>query len=196
MAIVGVRHGLTARGGFNVDIKLDGDWFKLNMLLNSFGPEIMIIARASQRKFAEKYRDRVKTNMRTGGRRFGYKPVSSRYSSYKQKKGGGSTTFIWSKTLHDSVSVLDSSGNRVSVGIPKGIRRPFYPGESKRSNQLTVSEYANILEHGAYSRGVPARPIFSDTFREDMKGKAGLRRSIQRNIIIGMRARGIRINQI
>ena len=54
MAIVGAAHGLRARGGFNVDVKLDGNWVKFNQLIGSMDTTVMLIAAEAQRKFAEK----------------------------------------------------------------------------------------------------------------------------------------------
>ena len=96
--------------------------------------------------------------------------------------------------MANSIEVVDLFGGRVGVGISKeAVRAPYH---EKEGELLTVSEYANILEHGAYSRGVPARPVFSDTFRVDMKGLRGLRSFIQWHLIRDFAAQGIHVNKI
>ena len=189
MAIVGALHGVRARGGFDVDVKLEGNWVKFNQLIGSMDVVAMASAREAQKQFAEKYRDRVKVNIRTGGKRFGYPPHSKKYTYYKGHYGGPAKLLYWDGTMHDSVKVVKLSRGRVGVGIDKdAVREPYH---AKEGPLLTVSEYANILEHGAYSRGVPARPVFADTFREDMKGIAGLKTFIQWHIIRNFGAQGV-----
>jgi len=187
MAIVGAQHGVRARGGFNVDVKLSGNWLRFNQLVGSLDITLMTAAVGAQRKFAEKYRDRVQINIRTGGKRFGYSPHSTKYRTYKSRHGGGTKLLYWSGTMADSVDIVKLRGGRVGVGIPRdAVRAPYH---TKEGDLLTVSEYANILEHGAWP--VPARPVFSDTFRKDMKGLAGLRSFIQWHIIRNFGIQGI-----
>jgi len=98
--------------------------------------------------------------------------------------------------MHDSVQVMDLKGGRVGVGIPKGTHRPNYTDESSKGNQLTVSEYANVLEHGSGSRNIKARPVFSDTYRKDMGGNAGLSKYMSWHIARGFRSVGIKLIKI
>ncbi len=194
MAIQGVQHGLRGRGGFNVDVKLEGDWIRFNTLVNSLGPTIATAAIGAQKKFAEKYRDAVKGNIRTGGKRFGYPGHSPKYKKYKSKHGGGGRLLYWSGAFENAVEVVDFRDGRVGVGIDKeATRAPYHENEKE---VLTISEYANILEHGAYSRGVPARPVFKDTFSQNMKGIRGLQTFIQWHLVRDFGAQGIRLNKI
>lgn len=194
MAIQGVRHGLRTRGSFNVGIKLSGDWIKFNQLVQSMDVKTLSAASLAQQGFAEKYRDRVKTNIRTGGRRFGYKNHSTSYKAYKRRHGGSNRLFYWGGSLHDSVSIVSLPGGRVGVGIPKDARRQPY--HRKEGNLLSVSEYANILEHGAYSRGVVKRPIFSDTFTKDMGGLRKLKSFLTWHIARDLNRKGIKTTRL
>ena len=197
MAIAGALHGLRTRAGYNVEVKLEGDWFRLDQLTSNFGPVVMVIARRAQRSFAIKYKKRVQHHINTGGKRFGYPGHSRKYASYKQVRGGGSRVLYWSGTMHDSVDVMDLPRGRVGVGIPRNIRRPNYPREHQDNNQLTVSEYANILEHGTKGGlGIPARPVFSDTFKKDLKGNRGLKEFMATEIMLDLRARGINVTKL
>ena len=81
MAIQGIIPGIRARGGFNVEIKLTGEWLRLNRILNHINVDIAMAGAASQRKFAEKYRDKVKYHIRTGGKEFGYPGHSPKSST-------------------------------------------------------------------------------------------------------------------
>jgi hypothetical protein len=194
MAIKGAVHGVRTRGSFNVDVKLDGNWVKFNQLVGSLDTTLMTSATMAQLAFAEKYRDRVQTNIRTGGKRFGYPGHSPKYAKYKSRHSGGTRLLYWGGTMADSVEVMELSGGRVGVGIPKeAVREPYH---DKEGDLLTVSEYANILEHGAYSRGIPERPVFSDTCRIDMKGIKGLQSFIQWHIVRNFGAQGVHVNKI
>lgn len=186
--------GLRARGGFNIEVKLVGDWIRLQQLTGSLDVTIMLAATSAQRKFAEKFRDKVKINIRTGGKRFGYEPHSPKYAKYKARHGGGTRLLHWSGSMEDAVKVVRLSGGRVGVGIPKDAVRERYEGE--KGDLLTISEYANILEHGSLSRHIPSRPVFKDTFKQDMKGMKGLRSYIQWQIIRNLNLQGIRVNRI
>ena len=187
------RTGLITRGGFNVEIRLEGDWFRLQALLSDFGPKMMVIANEAQYKFAEKLRDRIKTHIRTGGRRFGYPSHSSAYATYKSRYGAPSRLLYWSGAFHDAVQVRPLRGNRVGVGIPRGVdRNPYRSGE----RMLSISEYANVLEKGAPSRNIPPRPVFSDTFRKDMGGIKAKKLFLQSHIVRRANQMGIRINKM
>lgn len=189
-----VLHGVRARGGFNVGIRLEGDWIKLQQLTGSIDTVVMLSATTGQKKFAEKYRDKVKLNIRTGGKRFGYTPHSSKYAAYKARLGGGTRLLHWSGSFEEAVKVVRLSGRRVGVGIPKDAVRERYEGE--KGNLLTISDYANILERGSLSRHIPKRPVFTDTFKQDMKGVKGLRVYIQWQIIRNLNLMGVRVNRI
>lgn len=195
MAIAGALHGLRTRAGYNVGIKLEGDWVRYEHLMNTFGPAIMALAQQSQKNFAKKYKTRVRHHIRTGGKRFGYPGHSPKYRSYKQRRGGGSRVLYWGGTMYNSVDIMDLPRGRTGVGIPTGIYRPRYPRE--KGDLLSVSEYANILEHG--TRGglhIPARPVFSDTFKKDMKGMKGLKEFMALDIYAKARAQGINITKL
>ena len=195
MAIAGALHGLRTRGGFNVDIKLEGDWVRYDALFNRFGPTMVAIARSAQHSFAEKYKDRVKHHILTGGTRFGYPGHSAKYSSYKSSRGGPSRVLYWSGAMMRAVEIMKLPGGRVGVGIPKGATRNRYPREG--GDLLTISEYANILENGTMGGlHIPARPVFRDTFKQDMKGMKGLRQFMTAEILIQARALGINISRI
>lgn len=194
MAIIGAAHGLRTRGGFNVDVRLDGNWVKFNQLIGSFDTVVMSSAAMAQLAFAEKYRDRVQSNIRTGGKRFGYPGHSPKYIKYKDKHGGGTRLLYWGGTMAESIEVMPLRGDRVGVGIPRDtVRSPYH---DKEGDLLTVSEYANVLEQGSGARNIPPRPVFSDTFKIDMKGMKGLRSFIQWHIVRNFGAQGIHVNKI
>lgn len=191
MGVIGAQFGLRTRGGFNVEVKFEGEWLRFNRLIGSLDINMMLAAKAVQRKFAEKYRDKVKANIRTGGRRFGYPEHSKKYQKYKAKYGGGGGLFYWSGAMHQAVQVMDLRGGRVGVGIPRGLKREPYHGNDKV--RLTISEYANVLEQGSWSRNIPARPLFADTFKHDMGGMLGLKTYMQFHIVREFRKRGINV---
>lgn len=194
MAIQNSIHGLRHRGTFNVDIKLDGDWVKYNRLISDVDIMMVMAARQGQRAFAEEYRDKVKKNIRTGGKRFGYPQNAPNYLRRKMQLGGSSGTLTWSETFLNSVEVVkNTSGTHWGVGIEKGKKRPDYASWDK--NRLQVHEIANIMENGLPPR-VPKRPVFKDTFKKDMGGKKGLSKTLEISIIKNFGARGFRVNKM
>lgn len=184
---------LRGRGSFNVEVNLSGNWVMFNNIVDNTNILLAIAAREGQRQFAEEYRDNVKGNIATGGKRFGYPPNSPGYIRWKLDRGGPSTVLNWSRAFYGSVEVRENTtGSRFMVGIPKGERRPYYHRNDK--NRLTIAEYANVLEHGTDK--IPARPVFSDTFSKQMMGKRGLKKYIELNIIKRFGSLGVRVNKI
>lgn len=184
---------LRGRGSFNVEIKLGGNWTKFNEIVNGSNILMVMGVRQGQKEFAEAYRDAVKKNIITGGRRFGYPPNSPMYIYKKLRGGGGSTPLVWSKAFYNAVEIRATrDGRRWLVGIPSGESRPSY--SIKEKNELTISEYANIIEHG--TNGIPARPVFADTFSRDMQGKRGLKRAIELALIRRFGQRGINLMKL
>lgn len=183
---------LRARGGFNVEMKLVGEWAKFNSLINNIDVDIACASIIAQKKFANRYKDRVKLNIRTGGKRFGYPKNTEGYSDFKKNKGGPNSLLVWSRTMHDSVQIVKLRNNRWGVGIPKNIDRPSYHKSDK--NRLSVSEYANILEHGTSK--IQPRPVFSDTFKYDMKGIKGLKTFVEWHLRREFLKKGITLTKI
>lgn len=196
MAIKGAKHGVTGRGSYNVGFTMEGNWGRFASLVDSSPILLTMAAREGQKKFAEEYRDSVKSTIRTGGKRFGYKPLGQKYLQYKNRKGGSSRLLVWSETMLNSISIIyNRESSRWMVGIEKGLKRPNYPKEPSSGNRLQVHEYANILEHGRPPY-MPARPFFSDTFRKTMGGKRGLKTMMELHIIKRLSAAGIIVNKM
>lgn len=187
------KMALRSRGSFNVEIKLEGNWGKFNDIINSSNILMVMGVRQGQKEFAEAYRDAIKKNIITGGRRFGYPPNSPNYIYKKLRQGGSSSPLVWSKAFYNAVEVIKNRlGTRWMVGIPSGEKRPSY--NSKDKNLLTIAEYANILEHG--TNKIPPRPVFADTFSKDMGGKRGLRLAIEAALIRRFGQKGVNLRRI
>jgi len=194
MAIKGARHGVRGRGSYNVELKLEGQIFKFNLLTRQADVLLVTAAMTAQHDFARKYRDKVEENIRNGGKRFHYPPHSTKYAKWKAKLGGSSRLLYWSGAMAGSVVIrTEKSGTRFAVGIEKGAKRGEYGGSDRAA--LSVSDYANILEQGRPPY-MPARPVFADTFREHMGGMKGLKRAIEKGIILKMGKKGIMVNKL
>lgn len=184
---------LRGRGSFNVGVELEGNWVKFNEIVNSTNILLVMAAREGQKEFAESYRDEVKKNILTGGKRFGYPSNSARYTILKLRSGGVATAMVWSRAFANAVEIRNNNaGTRYMVGIPKGARRPSY-GPKWDKNKLTIAEYANILEHG--TNKIPERPVFSDTLKS-MGGKEGLKKVVELAIVKKYGARGAIITKL
>jgi hypothetical protein len=148
-----------------LDIKLDGKWRDLNRLVSSMGRDVMVAATFGTHEFAKEYEKEVKKNIRSGGVKFGYPPLSTKYQAFKSKAGGGKTPFIWTKALYNAVTIHKTANyRRIMVGIPAGVQRPAVVSIKGRAmkHRLPVDVYAKILEQGEGK--IPPRPIFMDTF--------------------------------
>jgi hypothetical protein len=200
MAIQGVRHGLTPRGSHNVKIELEGQWVKFNELVRGIDKDMALAAGLAQKKFAENYRDKVKENIANHGIQFGYPPLEQKYIKRKTSAGGSSGALTWSNAMHNSVKIVSSADKRRwMVGIPKGLRRRQY--DLQDENTLAIHEYANVMEHGLPARNVPARPVFSDTFRRSpseggVGGKNALKRFIEVALASRFGSKGIIVTKI
>lgn len=196
MAIKGAQHGMRGRGSYSVGMNFEGNWVRFHQIMETSPILFTMAAREGQKKFAEKYRDSVKSTIRTGGKRFGYKPLSQKYLFRKVGRGGPSTLLVWSETMLNSIQIIrNKRSDRWMVGIPKGLKRANYLGESSSSNRLQVHEYANVLEHGR-PPNMPARPFFSDTFTKSMGGKKGLKLLMELHIIKKLAAAGIIVTKM
>jgi hypothetical protein len=192
--------GLRPRGSYNVRVYLNGDWIKFDLLMRNKDKLLAAAAMAAQAKFAETYKDRVKRNIREGGKRFGYASNEGEYLKRKQKYWGASKPLVVSKAMHDSVEAWpNSTETRYMVGIPEGLTRPTYWTSDK--NELEVHEYANIVEHG-YSNSkaiVEPRPVFSDTFKSPppagMGGKSGLAKVVELAVMKKFATIGVRVKK-
>jgi len=190
----GVSQGLKSRGGYDVRVRLEGDWVKFSLLVKNMDLLLAASAIAGQKDFAENYKKAVQENIRNGGRRFGYPPNTTKTLGIKKKYGGSITVLNWLGTMANSVKVMPNSSNTgFSVGIPKNLSRPTY--FDKDDNNLSISEYANVLEHGSFWKSIPERPTFSDTFKETMGGKRGIIKYIEKAIIKAGFVMGIKIKK-
>jgi len=183
-------HGLRGRGGFNVDVKLEGEWLKFGMLMSNLSPTISAAASGAQKAFAERYRDEVRKNIKQGGKKFGYGYTSADYKKQKARYGGGSTLLRWTDSFLNAVQVINQGMFKWQVGVPTGIQRNT-TGVPGREQKMEVHEYANILEQG-YPPFMPPRPIFADTFR-DMGGKAFLAKFLSMSLVRRFSRMGIKV---
>lgn len=102
----GTEYGLRSRGGYDVQIRLEGDWVKFTKLINSTNLILAAAARQGQRNFAEDYCKAVKQNINNGGKKFGYPQNEGEYLKRKQLHGYGSTALKVSGTMANSVRVI------------------------------------------------------------------------------------------
>lgn len=188
MSIQGSLHGLRSRGGYNVDIRLEGDWFKLKDLTNNQQKWLRKGARVGQRKFALKYLKEIKKNIRNGGKELGYLPLSPAYKALKVREGGGTIALRWSKSMLNAVKMKDNkTADMILVGIAKGLSRPKY--HKSDNNKLQVHEYANVME-----QSYPRRPVFTDSWKR-IKGNRGLTKAMIDHIQQSYLIRGYKINK-
>jgi len=159
---------------FSVGSKLSGEWDKLAALTYAQQTQAKVYVGEGMRRVAVRYLTKLKQNLRSGGGKFSYKALSQGYQEKKTSSGLSGQMFKLSGTLIDSVKIYDTKRGNISVGIgDKAARRPKV-GSFGAPKNLTVGQYARILEKGREASGKggpqPARPIFKDTWKE-VQGK-------------------------
>lgn len=184
-----------------VGVKLEGDWNKLLNITNNQRLVLLAAYKKGQKAAATAFWKEIRKQMRTGGWSLGITadPINpeSKYPDWKARHGGNwDKSFILSKTYYNSIEVIEndnSSKPRISVGVRKGIRRPQI-GNNKPGD-LTVSDYANIVELGSEIRKIKARPLWRLTFKH-FGGKNRIRGFLRIYIYAAYRSLGLQINKI
>ena len=162
----------------------DGPWEKAKMTLSNLAPMIAAAAKAGQIKAALEFKKAIIRNIQNGGSKFGFPALSSRTLMLKGKRGQSATMFNASKTYGRSI-ILINKGNVVRVGVKPGAKNNM-PGSN-----LTVMQYATILEYGSDARNIPARPLWKRTWR-DMGGAKTIKETIRRELAVILASKGFK----
>jgi hypothetical protein len=169
--------------GGRVGIEFEGQWVKLTSLMSHHSHLIRAAATQGELNVAKRYVRLLKSNIRNGGLSFHYPPLSPEYA----KKRKGNKMFIFTKSLHDAIDIIEGSHGNIGAGVPDGVER------GGRPISLEVAEYATILEKGSKGKGKqPPRPIFSDTFKQ-MGGKEAIAFEVRKQLYILYKLFGFKI---
>lgn len=169
----GVRIGEDVLRDFGIE--LDGDWNKLGQLLRTLPLTIRKAATVGQRRFAEQYKKKILQTIHSNGAGLSWDPLQPSYKRFKTKHGGNSGTMYQFFGVYVKSIKIKQKDHIISIGIHEGqIGKSMF-------GDLTVGQYANVLEHGSVARGIPARPLWSPVYR-GMGGNKTLRSYIIKSI--------------
>lgn len=173
-----------------VSFSLEGDWVKAAQLINNLSTTIRTAALKGEKEAAFIYYEKLRNNVKTNGKLLGYPQEKVSYEKKKQSAGLSGGLFRLTDSFLTYITII-----RKPTGYWVGVK----PGKKKDlkvsgfSDDLTISEYVNVLEHGSPKMGIRKRPIFRDTFRQ-MGGLAGVKAIIMRNLSSKFTRMGIKIS--
>lgn len=151
-----IQQELARYTGQNIEVFLDGDWNKANITLDQLKVQLLAGALEGQESAANKFRTLIRRNMRSA-RTMGFAPLSKKTIALKAKKGHDLSMFMASHTYYNSIQVI-RRGNTIRVGIKPWTKNPY--------SKMTVAQIAVILEYGSQARGIPARPLWRNSWRD------------------------------
>lgn len=144
--------------GYQTEVQFVGDWDRVARLLNDTPMIIDIGSKLGQESAANKILKIVKHHIRTNGGELGWPSLSMKYQESKASKGFDPGRMLYmTGTYYWSIKKWNNRGN-IYVGVKSGTKHP--------DSKLTVSEIANILEHGSNARNIPARPLWAPSFKQ------------------------------
>jgi len=169
-----------------VSVEVEGDWVKAKVLLTELPALTKASAVKAQLDFATKLRKQIWENIETNGSSIGWAPLKNNYKRWKDKQDaayGSSFMYRFFGTYYNSIEIMQD-GHNVSVGVSKD-RDRINP-----LSKLRVSQYALILEMGAYSRGIPPRPLWGPSFAQ-IGGRRELLRLMKNRLGLAVKVYGI-----
>ena len=165
----------------NIDVNLAykpiGDWGKARLLLQDLPYQIMHSVKKGQKSFAKIYFKAIKAKIKANGGG-DWAALSKAYARAKIRDGGNSGDIMhWYGDYQRAIRIQDTDRG-VIVGITKGIKHSVLNSE----RDVTIAEYAKVLEHGSFWHDIPARPLWSSVFK-DLGGK----RRVLREVTMGIK---------
>ena len=180
-------------GNLNLEIKLEGDWNKVNRLTDGLGNSIESGYNIAINKFSKRLLRIVKNCISTGTppRGVNWEPLSSATI----RRYGNHDLFYLTGLYYRSIGLYRYK-SRTLIGMPINKKRSSQGG-------ITLGGLARILEYGTYSKGsgrgkgaIPPRPLWAPSFKQ-LNGMNGLRKEILTEIRRQLyRDFGIRANQV
>lgn len=174
---------------------LVGDWGKFYNLTQVQIFQLRAAAEAGQFKAANEFKQYITEKIDEGATDFGFDPHSDKYKKYKEYVGAPSQFFQFTGTYQRSITI--KSKRRVgittySVGIPwDAPHAETLPNGQTTEADISVAEYAQLLEFGSLSRNIPARPLWRESFKK-FGGNIRIKSIIMINMVASLRAMGIK----
>ena len=174
----------------NIEIKLDGEWQKLDNLSNHLQSSVLRGYEKGVNIFSTRLLRIVRRAIRTG-----IPPPNSgvTWPPHKQStidRYGSHTLFNLTGQYSRSIG-LHQYRSRTLIGLPLQKARVSASGKSKT---ITLNQIAIILEYG--NDKIPARPLYAPSYKS-AGGPQGLKKELLKNIRSQLyKETGIRANQV
>lgn len=158
--------------GSGLQIKLEGDWFKVNRIINNLPLDIKAGYMAGQLSAAKKFKKIILSYIGSNGKSLDWPPVSVDYAISKISKGGDPNQMLFLTGAYKRAIEIQQRGSSIRVGINQSARN---------KEGMKVKDYAKVLELGSEARNIQPRPLWEPAFRE-FGGKARIKRLIMFHI--------------
>ena len=165
----------------------DAGWERATNMVNSINPKVRRAFDFAMTEISKKFIKQIHEAIDTSGANYNWQPLSDKYKKIKSQKGGNPGIMNWDGILKRSFSISRGSKHQVLIGIPAGIQPT---NNVKRTNHYEVAHILNILEHGIYHLGIPARPLISPSWKA-IGGKYYLKTTVKKHINIQLGKGGI-----
>lgn len=178
----------------NVQIKLEGDWKRVQRGLDHLAPAVMTGYKRGVSYFSKKLLRIIKQSIANGGPPTGaWVPLSDSTLRTYASHGWNTSGNPYNRTgvFMNSIGVYNY-GSRVYVGLPNNLRT---------ENGLTFVQLAKVLEFGTIDSGegegneIPARPLFRPALQA-AGGNAAIRKALIKEIRSELIKYGLKPNQV
>lgn len=170
-----------------LQVKLDGDWQKVDRLVSNIGPSIQTGYDKAISSFSKKLLGIVKKSLTLGIPPVGGGVVWQPLSPATIRRWGQHPIYNLTGLYSRSVGLYVYK-SRVLVGLPINHRR-------SSQKKLTLNQLAKILEFGSSDGRIPPRPVWAPSLKA-----CGGRKEIKKLILTSIRKEllkyGIRPNQV
>lgn len=147
-------------GNLTPDVQLFGDWNKVRLFIHLLPELISKGSDKGQESAAKQLYRIVRRHIINNGSSLGWAPLSLDYQFKKAKSGfPPGRMYYASGTYYNNIKVWKKGGNTY-VGIKARVKS----GSSKQG--LTLGQIARILEYGSSARNIPARPLWTPSFKD------------------------------
>jgi len=160
-----------------MSIKQDGGWVKLNTLIFTLKPRLQKSFDLASDEIARKYRNNIRSIIRSQGKAYGWQPLKPKYQAKKLKQSSKGMYRYYDVLYNGFVITKTKTG--IQVGIPKSLRGDI---SLKRGNaDMTVSQYLYVLEHGSFWHDIKPRPLLGPAWKM-LGGKVGVATTLSKHL--------------
>lgn len=134
-----------------------GQWQKANRMIDNLERDIEFASKQYLMQVGIKGRDTAVEHIQKQD--LNWKPLTSRYKAYKEKKKLSNKILISDSTYWQNITTFTEK-DKAYIGVKRDVK-------DKDGNQ--IANIAKVLEYGSVSRNIPARPLWSPVMMEMKK---------------------------